>query len=344
MSRSGSVIPLIIAWAVTAGEPTAVRDPEALPVPFERFHVVDRHGRTLDCYLSKPPKNHDGKPLPLVLCIGGSGGQSLFMKVGDRVGGGFQMIALKAARGRARILCVEKPGVKFLEQLERPGSALGTSAEFRREHTLDRWRDANVDAVKALRKLPGVDLTRLLALGHSEGADVVGHVAAELPEVVTHAAPLAGGGPTQLFGLAELATRPQPGDTTDAVEKRRDAFYREWDRVRADPDSIDAMWMGHPHRRWTTFLAKSPIEALCRSKAKVYLAHGTEDTSVPIADFDVARAELKARGRAVVAERLIGVDHGYAKPGDPPGPPKGFEELLGRVFGWFLGPTSPSAG
>ncbi len=318
------------------GQVKAVLDPQPLGIPYERYFVVDRHGRKLFCYLSKVPKKAVGKTLPIILTIGGSGAQSLFMKVGDRIGGGFQNMLLQASKGQCRVLCVEKPGVKFLEQIERPGSAIGSSEEFRREHTLDRWTDANVDALRACLSLPNIDTARVMVLGHSEGADVAAFVAAAMKEV-THVAPLSGGGPTQLFGLCELRARALPGDQPGDADKRRDAFYQEWDKVLADPQSIDAMWMGHPHRRWSTFLSRSPVEALCRSKANVYLAHGTEDQSSPVTDFDLTKAELRARGRNVVAERITGADHGYSPANQPQGgPPVEFDALLTRVVTWFL--------
>ena len=58
--------------------------------------------------------------------------------------------------------------------------------------------------VRAARTLPGVDPARTLAAGHSEGGIVAAHVAAG-DSAVTHVAVLAGGGPTQLHDLVELA-------------------------------------------------------------------------------------------------------------------------------------------
>jgi hypothetical protein len=54
----------------------------------------------------------------------------LFQRHGDRIGGGFQNIVLLEAKKQARVLVVEKPGVRFLDVARRPGSAEGASREL----------------------------------------------------------------------------------------------------------------------------------------------------------------------------------------------------------------------
>src|SRR5262249_17808577 len=112
--------------------------------------------------------------------------------------------------------------------------------------------------------------------------------------------------------------------------------YEGWAKVLADPDNADKFWLGHPYRRWSSFLKTSPREGLLASQASVFLAHGTADQSVPVASFDVLRAELTARGRDLTAERLEGYDHGFRQAGAPPGSFDGFRELLARVVDWFF--------
>jgi uncharacterized protein (TIGR03067 family) len=113
--------------------------------------------------------------------------------------------------------------------------------------------------------------------------------------------------------------------------------------VRADPESADRLWLGHPHRRWSSFLKTSTQEGLLASRAAVFLAQGTADTAVSVTGFDTLRAELLARGRDVTAERLEGLDHAFRKPGAPSGNIDGFREVLGRAADWFLVKSEPLA-
>src|SRR5262249_44396631 len=147
---------------------------------------------------------HASRALPLLVFVQGSGCQSLFRKTGERVLGDYQNVLATVAQGKARVLAVEKPGVKYLDAPRGPGSAQEGREEFLREHTLPRWVEAVVAALRTARTLPGVDAKRVLVLGHSEGGMVAAHVAAA-DAGVTHVASLSGNGPSQLFDLVEVA-------------------------------------------------------------------------------------------------------------------------------------------
>jgi dienelactone hydrolase len=312
---------LFSALLLGVDRPIATPDPTPLGIPFQRYTVRDALGRTVTFYLSPPPRKAAAK-LPVVLFVQGSGCQSLYSKHGNAIYGGLQNLLWSEVNGRARVLAVEKPGVKFLDNPPRPGSAEGASEEFLKEHTLSRWATANAAALQAVWTLPGIDDSRTLAIGHSEGGIVAARVAAELKKV-THVASLAGGGPTQLFSLAE---------------SHGNAVYDEWAKIQKDPESTTKYWLGHPYRRWSSFCSTSVAEELTRSIARVYLAQGSNDASVPATGHDVLVAELRSKGRVLTSERIEGADHGFAKPSDPRGSPAGMQALFGRVVSWFVTP------
>ena len=60
----------------------------------------------------------------------------------------------------------------------------------------------------------------------------------------------------------EYWAKPRPGEEPAAAAARAEAFFAEWRAVQADPDSISKFWMGHPHRRWSTFLKHSVVGEL----------------------------------------------------------------------------------
>lgn len=322
------------------------RDPEPLPgTPWTRAFTTDELGRVITLYLNEPaptaPPDQPAPKLPLIIYVQGSGSQSVFTRVesaaGIRTGasGGHGSVR-QAAAGRAIVVIAEKPGVRFLARPSQPGGAEEGSPEFRQEHTLPRWSAAVAAALKAALSLPSVDHARILVEGHSEGGLVACKVAADNPEV-THVATLAGGGPTQLFDLIELARRgvmcgSKPRQPEECVQWLLD----QWDTVLKDPDSPDAFFFGHPHRRWTSFLATSPLEELGKTRAKVFIGQGTDDKAVHAPSADVLFATLKARGRDVAFSRVPG-DHaflvfseGAELKGD------GWQDMHARVVEWFL--------
>jgi pimeloyl-ACP methyl ester carboxylesterase len=332
---SYSLLALMFLAAPEPPRPEA--DPTTPPgIPFQRYTAKDSLGRTITFYLSVVAKNDADAKRPVALFIAGSGCQSLFKKRGEQITGGYQNLLFAESKGRVRVLVVEKPGVKFLDAPAAPGTAKGASEEFLKEHTLPRWAAANAAALRAAWTLPGIDPTQTLVLGHSEGGIVAARVAAELPQV-THVASLAAGGPTQLFDLAEVRSRAQPDDKPGDAERRVREVYEEWSRIQKDPDSMSKFWLGHPYRRWSSFLKHSVTEELLRTKAKVYLAQGTADATIPVKAHDVLVAELRARGRDVTAERIEGADHGFRTAETPEGSPAGMQALLGRLLEWFVG-------
>lgn len=371
MFTPAALLALAFTAAPVRAEPPAGPAPIAtakdLGIPFDRYHTIDRYGREITYYLSAGTKaqRHEGTKdegtearrdagtkgeegtkeggsaaagpakLPIIVFIQGSGCSSVFSRNPEgKVGGGMQMLLFQQAAGRARILVVEKPGVNFCDLPPQPGTAIDCSEEFLKEQTLERWAAAVGAALESALTLPGVDPQRVLVCGHSEGGIVAAAVAAEHPEV-SHVGVLANGGPSQLFDMAEIARRPRfDGESEEEREARVEEVYDTWARIMDDPQSITKFEWGHPHRRWSTFLSASTLELLNKSAARVYLAYGTADQAVPVASVDVLRAELIRRGRNVTCERIIGVDHGYSRPGATGY--EGMRGVLARLTEWFL--------
>jgi len=239
----------LAASVAAADAPRLELEASKLGVPFDRYTTQDSLGRMVTFYLSVPPAEERPAPRPVVVFIPGSGCQSVFQKRGERVSGGYHTVLFQEAKGRARILVVEKPGVKYLDAPP-PAAPLEKTAsdEFLKEHTLPRWAEANAAALRAAWAFPGVDAARTLVVGHSEGSLVAAHVAAGLPRV-THVASLAGGGPTQLFDFVANASRPRPDDQPGDAGRRVQEVFDAWGKIQKDPESTTQSLSGkirHP--------------------------------------------------------------------------------------------------
>lgn len=321
----------------------AVKDLAAVPgSTFVRHFTTDELGRTIVFYVREPQVQSEvAAKLPVVLYVQGSGSQSVFSRVEKdgvvrAAASGGQGAIAKAAGERAIVVIAEKPGVRFMESPSRPGSAEEASPEFREEHTLPRWSEAVSAALKASLTLPEADASRVLVVGHSEGGLVACKVAADNP-AVSHVATLAGGGATQLFDLIELARQGHMGGGRDP-ESRVKSLLDQWENVLRAPDSATNDFLGHPHRRWTTFLATSPLEELKKTNAKVFIGQGLDDRAVFPVSADMLFATMKAIGRDPTYSRVPG-DHGFMVY-DADGKPKGdgWMEMHTQVAEWFLGP------
>lgn len=274
-------------------------------------------------------------PLPLVAYIEGSGCGSRFEERGGKtlpVGG--HIVVADVFKGRARVLVVEKPGVKYLFQ---PEGGWKGSVEFNREHTLERWAEANEAAIRAARRLPQVGKKRALVVGHSEGGLVACRVARDLPDIVTHVATVAGGGASQLYDLISLARKGQFfEEVSPDAEARGRHMLGEWREIEADPTSAEKFFFGFAYRRWSSFLASSPIEELSLVRAKIYVAQGTADTAVDPASADALFAHLISKNNQVTYDRVEGANHSFRIIDKPKS--DGWRELFERIGEWFLHP------
>lgn len=308
------------------------KDPTPVPgQPYDRYFTHDRYGREITFYVTR---STDKAVKPLVLFVHGSGSGSNFVERNGRIllqNG--QTSLYDAAKGAVRLVIVEKPGVKFLDS-GAGGGAKTASKQFREEHTLERWSEAVSASLRAAQSLPRVDRKRVLVMGHSEGGLVAARVA-RTNRSVTHVAVLAGGGATQLASLLALVRKGAFGGGIDPDPAKRVAYLEgEWRKVLADPNSAEKTFFGHPYRRWSTFLASSPLEELTGYRGRIYVAQGTEDTAVDVESADMLYAHLLAKGRDVTYDRVNGADHSFGTKEDRAGWVKEME----RVVQWFLLP------
>ena len=299
--------------------------------PYEKLSTRDRFGREIIFYLSEATASQT--PLPLVAYIEGSGCGSRFEERNGKIlPAGGHIVVADVFKDKARVLIVEKPGVKYLAQ---PQDGCRDSLEFNREHTLERWVEAVEAAIRAARKLPQISKDKTLVVGHSEGGLVACRIARDLPQVVTHISTIAGGGASQLYDLLALARQGEFFDeVSDDPEIRVRYVLDKWKDIQADPMNSEKFFFGFAYRRWSTFLATSPIEELAAVRAKIYIAQGTGDKAVDPASADALYAQLVAKNKQVIYDRVEGANHSFRIKDKPK--VDGWQELFERIAKWFI--------
>ena len=286
---------------------------------FDRLTATDGLGRTITYYLSI-----DTASKPLALVIQGSGCGALFRPLADSAMSavGYHNVFRSVGGDRYRVLAVEKPGARDTSEQPTGGGADGCPPSFLEEHTVDRWAEALRSALAAARAQAGVVGERALVIGHSEGGVLAARLA-RLDPSIAHAALLSSPGPDPAEELTLWnEARKRPRTETEALIAR----------IRADPDSKTAFALGHPHRRWASFLAADPVADLLASSAKIFAAQGDADANWPVAAHDGLVARLRAAGREVAASRLAGADHSLNRPGQKP--PEGMAEIFRAIIAW----------
>lgn len=269
---------------------TALSGPIA-GTPFERKVIRDASGRAITYYISKPKAT----TAPIMLMIQGSGCTPVLSIRPGGVSSSVFNLENYAKEGKFTVVAVEKP---FAGANPQPGSAQGCSDAFNADFTAESWRDALLAALQDARKTLWVDRSRTLVFGSSEGA-VMSSVLAARDPTITDVIVISGSGATQLFDFVAQAYRGcfDASACLSDIDKNLAAIER-------DPFSSTSLAWGHPHKRWTSFFAVDPGELLLKSKARVYLAIGTADESVPAISQELVAAKLRVARRDVTVRRI----------------------------------------
>jgi dipeptidyl aminopeptidase/acylaminoacyl peptidase len=135
-----------------------------------------------------------------------------------------------------------------------------------------------------------------------------------VPEV-TDVVLVGANGPTQLYDFAANIYRSP--DSDDVKLARLQELEATYSAISADPKSTTKFAWGHPYLRWSSFFAQSTADNLAHSKARVYLASGMQDNSVPILSTEVMYAQLRTQGRDVTFRRVPMAGHGLVPDGKP---------------------------
>jgi predicted esterase len=275
-----------------------------------RLTLQDGGGPPVRYYLSRPAHK-----APLVLYIQGSGCVPPFVGLGtpNRYSTIYSWLPL-AQQGRYAVMAVDKPYQSDEQQKGPGGSSIGCAGTFNEHFSYDLWLETLKRALRHALARPEVDARRVLVIGFSEGAPMAAGLAHALPEV-TDVVLVGANGPTQLYDFAANIYRSTDSDEVKLARLQElDGIFSA---ISADPKSTSKFAWGHPYLRWSSFFAQSTAENLAHSKARVYLASGMQDSSVPILSTEVMYAQLRAQGRDVTFRRVPMAGHSLAPEGKP---------------------------
>lgn len=259
--------------------------------PFERRVVVDSSDRKITYYINRPK----GQSTPIMLVIQGSGCAPVLTIGQGGASSSIYNLERFARDGRFTVVAVEKP---FSGVVAQKGGTQGCSDAFNADFTAESWRNALQAALNDARKMSWVDHLRTLVLGSSEGAVMASVMAANDPKI-TDVVSVSGSGTTQLFDFIAQAYRSCFDTSACLAEIDRNVVA-----IKSDPYSSTKFAWGHPYKRWASFFSVDPSNLLLKSKARVYIAMGTADDSVPAISQEVLAAKLLVAGHDVTVRRV----------------------------------------
>ncbi len=252
--------------------------------------VVADDGYALTTWRLVPQGEDDSlrTPTALVVYATGSEDQTVTRVIGEFAG--FAILG-------ARVVLPERRGVRGDEPIDEAATRLGA--------TRGR-RIADLAAVVRAASRAVDEGVPLVLVGSSEGADVAAAVAAEEPRV-THLLLLGGGGGwTQADELRHFV-RSRPGYLGIHSEAELDDRLMD---IRLRPNAAED-WLGHPYRRWNSYLWNRPADDLVKVKRPIFIAHGDRDESVPVESARALRDALSAASSDFEYREYAGADHAF---------------------------------
>ena len=123
---------------------------------------------------------------------------------------------------------------------------------------------------------------KVIAIGHSEGSDVVAKLGT-INKKITHIGFWSGGGNTQYYDFALFARKEvQKGNLTETQCKMKlDSLFTKIKDIQKNENSISDFWEENSYRRWSKYSEPS-IENLIKIKVPIFVATCGKDESVPI--------------------------------------------------------------
>jgi len=323
--RPGSVFALFLLGLCAAAPSYALSSAtKSIPIPgtpLEKHEIKDKLGRTVTYYVNRPATRK-----PLLLMIQGSGCKRVLAGAGGATYSTLFNLLPFAAEQRFTVVAVEKPFSGTA-----PDGAAGTarecSTEFNEDFTAATWLAALQASLDDARRLPWVDRQRTLVFGMSEGA-VMAALLAGQDERITDVISVGGSGTTQLFDFIASAYQRcfNRSKCLEDVEAQARA-------IAAAPQSSTLFAWGHPYKRWSSFFRIDPGASLLRSTARIYIAFGTADASVPALSQELTVARLLSAGRDVTVSRIPDAGHGLTSPDQPS--MTEIDQQYRRALAWF---------
>ncbi|WP_378187325.1 dienelactone hydrolase family protein [Aquimarina sp. W85] len=176
---------------------------------------------------------------------------------------------------------------------------------------------------------------KIIALGHSEGSDVVAKLGT-INKKITHFGYWSGGGNTQFIDFVTFIRNDvDKGNLTEeqAILKI-DSLFVDLKDIMANPNSTDKFWQGsnNSYKRWSGF-SEPPIENLLQIDKPLFVAIGTKDQAVALESAYLIPIEfIRHQKNNLTFKAYPNLDHVFGKELDN----GKFEEHLNDVFTNFL--------
>jgi esterase/lipase len=172
------------------------------------------------------------------------------------------------------------------------------------------WQYNNV--INHITKTVIKNSEKIVALGHSEGSDVVAKLGT-VNKKITHIGFWSGSGNTQYNDFALLIRKEiTEGKTDEATSlKKLESLYTQIEDIEKNPTSIDKFWLDNTYKRWHEF-SEPAVENLLKINIPIFVAIGSKDQAVPLESSLIIKTEFIRHHKDNLTFRIYpDLDHGF---------------------------------
>lgn len=230
------------------------------------------------------------------------------------------------------LVVISKKGFPFLTEMDKEFPV--PKAYYENQTLAYRASQAN-QVTNDLIKNHKNQFQKIIALGHSEGSDVVAKLGT-INKKITHFGYWSGGGNTQFVDFVTFIRKDvDKGNLTEEQAKLKiDSLFNDLKNIMANPNATDKFWQGgnNSYKRWSGF-SEPPIENLLQIEKPIFAAIGTKDQAVALESAYLIPIEFIRHQKDNLTFKVYpNLDHVFGKEIED----GKFEEHLNDVFMEFL--------
>ncbi|WP_108868009.1 dienelactone hydrolase family protein [Aquimarina aquimarini] len=222
-------------------------------------------------------------------------------------------INLKNIPNNYLFVLISKKGIPFCTKLDED---IPVPESYYKNQTLD-YRTLQADQViKDLTKRHKNNFKKIIALGHSEGSDVIAKLGT-INNDITHFGYWSGGGYTQFLDFITFIRKKVDKNQISEEEAQIeiDSLFNTFKDIMKYPNATDKFWEGknNSYNRWSHF-SEPPIENLLQINKPIFVAIGTKDQAVPIESAYLIPIEfIRHKKNNLTFKTYLNLDHGFGK-------------------------------
>ncbi|APD05904.1 hypothetical protein UJ101_00352 [Flavobacteriaceae bacterium UJ101] len=208
---------------------------------------------------------------------------------------------------------ISKKGFPFLTKMD---EEFPIPESYFENQTLS-YRTFQVDQViKDLTRNNKNQFEKIIALGHSEGSDVVAKLGT-INEDVTHFGYWSGGGNTQLIDFITFIRKKVDKGliSEEKAQVEINSILEEFKKIMANPNATDKFWEGknNSYKRWSSF-SEPPVENLLQIDKPLFVAIGTKDQAVALESAYLIPVEfIRNKKNNLTFKTYLDLDHAFGK-------------------------------